>query len=109
MGGGRICGDYSLTANRATEYEDYPVPKTEDLLATLNGGKKFSQLDLSQAYQQLRLEEESQELLTINTHKGLFQPTRLQFGLHSASGIFKKKGRSVLRAFRTLSYGSMIY
>ena len=38
--GRRICGDYSLAANRATVYEDYQVPKTEDLLATLNGGKK---------------------------------------------------------------------
>ena len=33
----------------------------------------------------------SRELLTVNTHKGLFQPTRLQFGVHSASGIFQRE------------------
>ena len=31
------------------------------------------------------------ELPTINTHKGLFQPTKLQFGVHSASGIFQRE------------------
>ena len=36
-------------------------------------GKYFSNIDLSNAYQQLELDEESQKLLTINTHKGLFQ------------------------------------
>ena len=87
----RICGDFQLTVNQAAEYENYPVPKTEDLLATLNGGEKFTKLDLSQAYQQLELKEEARELLTINTHKGLFQPLRLQFGLHSASGIFQRE------------------
>ena len=45
------------------------------------GGGEFIKLDLSQAYQQL-LSLNSRELLTINTHKGLFQPTRLQFGVH---------------------------
>ena len=87
----RICGDYKQTVNRAANCDKYPVPKTEDLLATLNGGEKFSKLDLSQAYQQLVLEPKSREYLTINTHKGLFQPTRLQFGVHSAAGIFQRE------------------
>ena len=90
-GGIRICGDYKQTVNRASNCDKYPVPKTEDLLATLNGGEKFSKLDLSQAYQQLTLEPKSREYLTINTHKGLFQPTRLQYGVHSAAGIFQRE------------------
>lgn len=48
------------------------MPKAEDFLATLNGGKRFSKLDLSHAYQQLLLHEESKELLTMNTHIDLF-------------------------------------
>ena len=67
------------------------MPKTEDLLATLNGGKRFSKLDLSHAYQQLLLSEDSKELLTVNTHKGLFQLNRLQYGVHSAAGIFQRE------------------
>jgi predicted aspartyl protease len=87
----RICGDYKLTVNPAAECDVYPVPKTEDLLATLNGGEKFTKLDLRQAYQQLELDEGSQKLCTVNTHKGLFQPSRLQYGIHTAAGIFQRE------------------
>ena len=36
------------------------------------------------------LDESSRELLTINTHLGLFKPTRLTFGIKSATGIFQR-------------------
>ena len=42
-------------------------------MASLGGGEKFTKLDMSQAYQQLKLDEESKKFTTINTHKGLFQ------------------------------------
>ena len=82
--------------NKVTNCNKYPVPKTEDLLATLNGGQKFTKLDLSQAYQQLLLDEQSSDYLTINTHKGLFQPTSLQIGVHSTAGIFQREMESRL-------------
>ena len=50
----------------------YQIPKTEDLLVTLAGGQIFSKVDLSIAYSQIELEEQSQDNLTINSHKGLF-------------------------------------
>ena len=87
----RICGDYKQTVNKVAPLDSYPIPSTIDQLATLAGGEKFTKLDLSQAYQQLELDEDSRELLTINTHQGLFQPSRLQFGVHSATGIFQRE------------------
>ena len=68
----RICGDYKLTANRASLLEYYPLPKVDDLFATLVGGILFTKLDMSQAYLQLALDDQAKGLLTINTHKGLF-------------------------------------
>ncbi len=47
-------------------------------------------LDLSSAYLQLPLEEESKQYVTINTHKGLFKYNRLPFGIASAPGNFPK-------------------
>ena len=62
----------------------------EELFTSLSGGKKFTKLDLSHAYLQLELEEQSRELVTINTHKGLFQYTRLHFGVSVAPAIFQR-------------------
>ena len=42
----RICGDYKVTINRAAKLEKYPIPRIEELFATLAGGKTFSKLDL---------------------------------------------------------------
>ena len=39
----------------------------------------------------------SREYLTINTHKRLYQPTRLQFPVHSAAGIFQTEMKKRLR------------
>ena len=87
----RICGDYKVTVNKVAPCDNYPIPNTSEQLATLAGGQKFSKLDLSQAYQQLELDDASRELLTISTHRGLYQPYRLQFGVHSATGIFQRE------------------
>ena len=67
----RVCGDYKCTINQASKLDNYPIPKTEDLLTTLGGTQRFTKLDMSQAYQQLLLEDESKQYTTINTHKGL--------------------------------------
>ena len=92
----RICGDYKLTVNKVAPLDNYPVPSVNDQLATLQGGVYFSKLDLSQAYQQLELDEDTRELLTISTHRGLYRPFRLQFGVHSATGIFQRTMEQVL-------------
>ena len=70
----RVCGDYKLTINQASNIETYPLPRIEEifgLFGSLSGGKTFTKLDLQNAYQQLLLEEKSQELVTLNTHRGL--------------------------------------
>ena len=87
----RICGDYKMTVNRVAPCDNYPIPNANQQLATLAGGERFSKLDLSQAYQQLELDETSRELLTINKHRGIYQPHRLQFGVHSVIGIFQRE------------------
>lgn len=52
------------------------------------GWRKFCKLDLMGAYLQVEVGENSRELLTINTHVGLFQYKRLIFELKTAPQIF---------------------
>ncbi len=93
----RICGDYKLTVNHASKLDSYPIPKIEDLFAILAGGKTFSKLDMSQAYQQLPLEEESNKYMVINTQRGLYCYNRLPFGVSSAPGIFQRTMENLLQ------------
>lgn len=93
----RICGDYKVSINPWLEVDQYPIPKPQDLFTKLAGGKKFTKLDLSQAYQQVELDESSKQYLTINTHKGLYQVNRLPYGVASAPAIFQKLMDQVLQ------------
>ena len=86
----RICGDFKLTLNQYLDVPEYPMPTPEELFTKLNGGDKFTKLDLSNAYQQVVLDEESQPYVTITTHLGLYRYTRLPFGIAAAPAIFHK-------------------
>ena len=57
----RICGDYSVTINKFSVMEQYPIPGLEELLSKLSGGTRFTKIDLSQAYHQLELTPESRK------------------------------------------------
>ena len=62
----------------------------EDLFAKLNGGKFFSKIDLSDAYLQIPVEEESSKLLFMNTHQGLYKFEGLPFEVKVAPAIFQQ-------------------
>ncbi|KAJ8706686.1 hypothetical protein PYW07_012764 [Mythimna separata] len=88
-GGLRICADYKVTLNPVLLIDRYPLPRIDDLLVKLNGAKVLSKIDLSQAYNQIELEDPD-NLTVINTHKGLFKYKRLVYGLSSSPGIFQR-------------------
>lgn len=91
-----------MTVNRVISEEQYPLPNTDDIFARLAGGQKLSKLDLSQAYSQLELDEDSEECLNINTHLWLFQYSRLPYGVSSASAIFQSVMDQVLLGLKNV-------
>ena len=99
----RLCRDYKVTINQALIIDQYPLPKPEDLFATLANGTQFSKLDLSQAYLQLQLDDASMPYVTVNTHQGLYQYTRLLFGVASAPAIFQRLMDTILQGSQVLS------
>ena len=75
-GSPRVCGDYKAI-NERIEDDVYKLPNIQDMFALLsqNGAvpDTFSVIDLASASNQLFLDEESSQLLNINTRKGLFR------------------------------------
>lgn len=100
----RLCGDYKVTVNQATNTETYPLPRIEEVLATLSGGKLFSKIDLAAAYQQILLDEDSKKYTAINTHKGLFVYNRLCFGINSAVSIFQRIMETLMKDLNVVVY-----
>ncbi|XP_055527816.1 uncharacterized protein K02A2.6-like [Wyeomyia smithii] len=86
----RICADYSTGLNAALEPNNYPLPVPDDIFTKLNGCKFFSIIDLLDAYLQVEVDDESKQLLTINTHRGLYRFNRLAPGVKSAPGAFQQ-------------------
>ncbi|XP_055922719.1 uncharacterized protein K02A2.6-like, partial [Eupeodes corollae] len=92
----RICGDYKTTVNKFLMDVKYPLPLINELFTSLQGNH-FTKLDLSNAYNQLVLDEDSQLLCAWSTHVGVFKMTRLPFGVKPAAAIFQKTIETLLR------------
>ena len=99
----RLCADFSTGLNDALDIHLYPQTAPEDLFTKLNGGTCFAKLDLADAYQQMEIDEDSKNLLTINTHKGQFQFCRLPFGVKSAPAIFQQTMDTMLTGLPGIS------
>lgn len=86
----RLCVDCKVTINKVINTEHYPLPNISDIFANLSGYRYYAKIDLSGAYMQVRVSEDSRKYLTINTHKGLFEYLRLPFGISSAASTFQR-------------------
>ena len=82
----RICVDMRR-ANEAIERERHPIPTIEEVLHDLNGSTVFSKLDLRWGFHQIELDEESRQITTFVTHRGLYRYKRLMFGITSAREV----------------------
>ena len=67
------------------------------MFVRIAGGTTFTKLDLSQAYQQVPLIEESRKFVVVNIHRGLFRYNRLPFSVPSAPGIFQRIMENLLK------------
>ena len=85
----RLCGDFKVSVNKIIDPQQYPMPRTDELLQAMAHGTCFSKIDLSDAYLQVEIDEASKPFLVITTHKGLYRYNRLPFGVSAAPAIFQ--------------------
>lgn len=85
----RLCIDMRM-ANQAILRSKYPMPTPADIALRVQGSKLFSQIDLSMAYHQIELSENSRYITAFTTHCGTFRFKRLIFGAVNASDDFQR-------------------
>ncbi|XP_055614288.1 uncharacterized protein K02A2.6-like [Uranotaenia lowii] len=91
----RLCLDLRRV-NENIIREHHPMPVVDDYLARLGRGKIWSKLDIREAFLQIELSEDSKDITTFITPKGLFRFKRLCFGLATAPELFQKAMDEIL-------------
>lgn len=74
---------------------NYPLPRIEDIFRILQGGKRYTELDLKRTYMQISVETASRKFLTIATHIGYLRYTKSAEGI--ASENFRANFRKLLK------------
>ena len=91
----RLCIDYRRL-NDLTHGDSHPLPRVEDCLDALSGSAWFSVLDLQSGYWQQEVRESDKQKTAFSTHTGLWEFSRMPFGLKGAPASFQRLMMAVL-------------
>ena len=84
----RVCLD-PRDLNRGIRRSHYPLPTIEEVSTRLSRARVFSVLDATCGFWQVRLDEKSSYLTSMNTPFGRYRWLRMPFGLNSAPEVWR--------------------
>ena len=94
----RLCGDYR-GVNEYIRIPQEPIPHVQQSIAKAAGWKVFIDLDMTNSFHQIPIDNSSSELLSVSSPWGLPRPLFLPEGVGPASGILQSVVRIVFADF----------
>jgi hypothetical protein len=76
----RVCVDYR-NRNARSEVPVFPMPDVQDFLDDTAGYKHYCSFDMAKMFNQFRIKEAHKNLAAFITHRGVFEPNVVLFGL----------------------------
>lgn len=86
----RLVIDYSLTINKFTELDAYPLPNIESIVSKVAQYNFFSQIDLRSAYHQVPILSTEKKYTAFEACGNLYQFTRIPFGVTNGVAAFQR-------------------
>lgn len=84
-----FCVDYR-GVNALAKFDAYPMPKADILIDQLGTARYLSAPDLTKGYWQVPMHPPDREKTAFATPQGLYQFTRMPFGLHGTAATFQR-------------------
>jgi len=100
----RLCGDYR-EVNKYIDGSHYPIPDIKKMLARLQGKRYYIDLDLTNAFHQVRLDPESSARLSVQFPWGQYRPLFLPEGVKPGS---QQLQRVAMDVFGPIAENSLI-
>ena len=94
----RMCGDYRWI-NQYILIQHEWIPNVLENLQKLQGFQYYIDIDLTNAFHQIRIDKATSEKLSILTPDGLFRPKFLPEGVAPASAILQRHMKTIFKDF----------